>query len=195
MKKAFVILAIIFLSTSNFVVAQHIRIGIDPGIALAKGSYKPSSGIDQRVILGFDGGVLVQFVVQPKFTIQPEVNFSMQGVEINNNITEYSIKLHYITIPVLAKLNGSKVSVFAGPQLGILLSADKDVSGGSNADIKDQFRSSDIYLVFGADYKFGRNVFFGARYNVGLQQIANNGTGFELHNRYGSLRIGYVFGG
>lgn len=192
MKKALVVL-VVFFGCFNFAMAQSIKFGIDPGIALAKGSVKPSTGIDQRVILGFDGGALVQFLVTPKFTIQPEVNFSMQGVEINNNISEYSIKLHYITIPVLAKMNGNRVSVFAGPQLGILSSAHKDVSGGSETDIKNQFKSSDFYLVFGADYKFGRHVFFGARYNLGLGQIAGSGAGYELHNRYGSLRIGYIF--
>jgi hypothetical protein len=83
--------------------------------------------------------------------------------------------------------------VFAGPQLGILSSAHKDISGSITTDIKSQFKSSDIYLVFGFDYKFGRNVFFGARYNLGLEQIANGGTNYELHNRYSSFRLGYVF--
>jgi hypothetical protein len=184
--------ALFFIAVAS---AQKIRIGIDPGLALAKGKYKPTAGVDQRAIAGFDGGLLADCNVVNRFNIQAEVNFSMQGVELNNASTEYSIKLRYITIPVLAKFTAKRgFGVFAGPQLGILSSAKRDVSGGSTSDVKSSFKSSDVYLVFGLEYNFGGGFFFSARYNAGLSQIAKAGTGFEMHNGYSSFRLGYTFG-
>ena len=194
MKKAYLVITSLVIF-SQIALSQNIRFGIDPGLAISRGSYKPDAGIDRRVYAGFDGGMFVEFGVAPKFMIRPEANYSMIGVELNNGITEGTIKLRYVTIPVLAKANVcGGFNLLAGPQLGLLTAGNFDPSGnGASTDIKEDFKSTDFGLVLGAEYKFGGKIFLGTRYVLGLQQIAEDGHGFEMKNRYISFRVGYIF--
>ena len=179
---------------SSIAYSQSIRFGIDPVIALSKGSYKPDAGIDRRIFAGFDGGVLVEIGVTPKFMIQPEANYSIVGVELNNGIDEFTIKHTYVNVPLLAKFNvANRFNLMAGPQMGFLLSSRSDPSSGEAAtDIKDQFKSTDFGLTFGAEYKFTPHTFLGTRYYLGVANISDN-SNFEMKNRYVSFRVGYIF--
>jgi hypothetical protein len=180
---------------STIAFSQQTRFGIGGGMAISRGNYKPSEGLDRRVFGGVDGGALLEIGVTPKFMIQPEVNFSIIGVELNDGEKEATIKLRYITTPVLAKVNVSrKVNLFAGPQLGFLLSAKRDSSfTNETIDLDGDFKKNDFGLVFGGEYKFGRHIFLGGRYYMGLHQIAENSSNFEMRNRYLSFRLGYIF--
>jgi Outer membrane protein beta-barrel domain len=185
--------ALVLFSTAVF--SQQLRFGIDPGMAISRGSYKPSAGLDRRVFGGFDGGVLFEIGVTPKFIIQPEVNYSIIGVELNNGEKEATIKLRYATVPLLAKASVSqKFNLYAGLQLGFLTWAKRDSSFTNEMiDIKQDFKKGDFGLVFGGEYKFNRHIFLGARYNLGLNQISENPDNFEMKNRYWSFRLGYIF--
>ena len=180
---------------SSAVLCQEVRFGVGGGMAISRGSYKPDEGLDRRVFAGFDGGGLVEIGVCEKFMLQPEVNFSIVGVEINNGDKEATIKLRYITVPVLAKMNVSKnVNLFAGPQLGFLLSARRDSSFTNEMiDLDGNFKKNDFGLVVGGEYKFGHHIFLGARYYWGAYQIAEPWNNFEMKNRYVSFRVGYIF--
>ena len=194
MKKG-VLFCVALMLFSSAVLAQEVRFGVGGGMAISRGSYKPDDGIDRRVFAGFDGGGFVEIGVCEKFMLQPEVNFSIVGVEINNGEKEATIKLRYITVPVLAKMNVSKnVNLFAGPQLGFLLSARRDSSfTNETIDLDGNFKKNDFGLVFGGEYKFGRHIFLGARYYLGVHQIAEPWNDFEMKNRYVSFRVGYIF--
>ena len=74
-------LALVF---STVVLAQGVHFGVGGGMAISRGSYEPSAGLDRRVFAGFDGGALVEIGVCEKFMLQAEVNFSIVGVELNN---------------------------------------------------------------------------------------------------------------
>jgi hypothetical protein len=186
----------IFLFGSCFVVAQSPRIGFDLGFSVNRGAYEPDEGIDRRYFGGFDGGLLVEFSCGQKLKLQPELNYSITGVELNTGASERTLKLQYLTIPVLVKLNLVKgFNLIAGPQHSILLSAWRDPSGeGVSTRIKEYFKFTDLVLVLGGEYRCRNGLFIGARYNHGLEQIAEDGVGFEMKNRYLSARIGYIFG-
>jgi hypothetical protein len=193
MKKITLLITCAVLTTFCF--SQNIRFGIDPGLALSRGSYDPDEGLDRRIYAGFDGGVLANFGVTSKFGIQAEANLSQVGVELNDGTDESTLKLQYITIPVMAKINVcGGFDLLAGPQIGFLLGAKNDPSSGEpSTDIKDYFKSSDVDLVFGVQQRFGKSMFIGARYVWGLSQIAADDKGFEMKNRYVSFRLGYMF--
>ncbi len=180
---------------SIIVFSQQVRFGIDPGMAISRGSYKPDAGLDRRIFAGFDGGALLEIGVTPKFMIQPEINYSIIGVELNDGDKEATIKLRYFDFLVLAKACVSpKFSLFAGPQIGFLAWAKRDSSFTNEMiDLKQDFKKEDFGLVFGGEYKFGRHVFLGARYYMGLHQIAESWNNFEMRNRYWSFRVGYIF--
>ena len=180
---------------SSAVLCQDVRFGIGGGMAISKGTYKPNEGLDRRVFAGFDGGAFVEIGVCEKFKLQPEVNFSIIGVEINDGEKEATTKLRYITVPVLAKMSVSKrANLFAGPQLGFLLSAKRDSSFTNEMiDLDGNFKKNDFGLVFGGEYIFGHHIFLGARYYLGVHQIAEPWNDFEMKNRYVSFRVGYIF--
>jgi hypothetical protein len=140
-------------------------------------------------------GAFLEIGVTPKFMIQPEVNYSIVGVELNNGEKEATIKLRYVDVPLLAKLNVSrKVNLYAGPQLGFLIRAIRDSSGTNELiDLKQDFEDKNFGMMFGGDYKFIRHIFLGARYNLGIHQIARDWNDFEMRNRYWSFRVGYIF--
>jgi hypothetical protein len=194
MKKV-IMFCVAWVLFSKAVFSQQIRFGIGGGMAISQGSYKPSEGLDRRIFAGFDGGALLEIGITPKFLFQPEVNFSIIGVELNDGEKEATIKLRYITTPVLAKLNVSpKVNLFAGPQLGFLVSAKRDSSfTNESIDLEQDFKKNDLGLVFGGEYKFGRHIFLGGRYYHGLHQVAESWNNFEMRNRYVSFRVGLIF--
>lgn len=194
MKKCCLILFAVLIFHSTSVFSQHIRIGIDPGLAMSRGTYKPDDGIDRRFYAGFDGGLLLEIAAANRFRIQPEVNFAQHGVELNTGTIRYTYKLYYITIPVLAKLNVCKgFNVLAGPQYGALLKAKKDTKELPTVDVKNQFKSGDFLVVLGGEFKFGSGFFLGIRANLGLSNVAEDNTGFEMKNQYASFRLGYMF--
>jgi hypothetical protein len=190
MKKAILFSAIIFCASILTQAQVPVRFGIDPGVALSKAMYKPFAG-ERRVWLGFDGGVLVE-VGAKRLRFQGEVNYSMNGVELNDGVTEYTIKNSYVNVSPLLKLKFAKVSLLTGPQMEFLLSSKADYSGSQGTfDMKDQFKKSGFDWVFGGEIKITKNVFLGLRYTLGLTNISDR-LNFEMKNRYTSFRIGYM---
>lgn len=178
----FVLVAIVVCITC---LSQKVHFGIDPGIALSRGSFKSSVDYDRRIFAGFDGGIFVQIGVTPKFMIQPEASYSIRGVELNSGDKEATIKFRYFDFPVLAKVAVSrKFNLYAGPQVGFLTWAKSDSSFTNEMiDLEQDFRKEDFGLVFGGEYYFTRHFFLGTRYYLCLHQVAESWNNFEMRNR------------
>lgn len=190
-----VFISILFVLISDLVFSQKVRFGLDPGMAISRGNYQPDEGLDKRVYAGFDGGAFAEIGVCPKLKLQPEVNYSLIGVELNDGEKEATIKFRYIDIALLAKLNVCKnFGVFAGPQVGFLTSAKRDSSfTNETIDLRNDFKDEDYGLVVGAEYKFTPHIFLSARYYHGLNNVAESWNDFVLRNRFVSFRVGYIF--
>ena len=184
-------LLIIFFQTPA---SLQPHFGMDIGFSIAKGSYSPGGIFERRVMGGFDGGFLVEFPLS-KLALQPELNFTIDGVELNDGNKENTYKLYYFTIPILVKWKFSKnFSILGGPAHGILITAWNDISGGGPSQyIKGTFKFSDLLGVLGLEYRINKGLFFSARYNHGYEQIVEEGLGFEMKNRFWSFRFGYLF--
>ncbi len=80
----------------------------------------------------------------------------------------------------------------AGPQLGILTSANSEISN-SNTNVKSNYKSTDIGLVVGMSYvKPSTNFGFDIRYNHGLTNI-NESDAVEHYNRGMQFGLFYLF--
>lgn len=188
------------LFMSMFVItaqAQNFRVGVNAGVDAARMAISGASGGPLVYRTELAGGISGEAVLSPVFSLQLEANYSAQGAGVINadGSTAGSYQLNYLTIPLLAKLYGTKnLSFYAGPQVGILMSAKTKTSGDPETDIKDQIESTDFYAVFGTEYRFANGVFIGARYNVGLANAIKDETGnTEIKNRYFAFRVGYSF--
>jgi len=168
--------------------AAQANLGIIGGLNFADLDGKNPDGtkieFSGRTGLGI-GGVLdlaisenASLVFQPMY-LQKGAKQSEQGVD-------FTFKANYIEIPALVRIAfgaaNTRPYIFAGPSLGIRLSADIEASmGGSSlsGDIKDLTSSTDFGLAFGGGLKFQLEnlaIFVDGRYALGLSDIFKGGT-------------------
>lgn len=220
MKKLLMTAAAVF--AFGFANAQEVKFGAKAGLNLSTVSISGdgSEGQSPKSIIGFHVGGFAEFKVSDKFSVQPELLFSTQGVkgEVSSSTAFYSMNtkstqnLNYINIPVMAKyyvIEGLHIE--AGPQVGFLLSvkAETDTTvttsfpgfpstttttSESTTD-KSTANTIDFGLNLGAGYDITENISAGLRYNLGLTNISKieNQGNYSVKNRVLSLSVAYKF--
>ncbi|RZK40674.1 MAG: PorT family protein [Hymenobacter sp.] len=186
----------------------HAQFGVKGGVNFAE--LQGRSGEDASYKTFYHVGILYQAHLIGPLSIQPEVQYSLQGSDLKGAFTDYKTKLHYFTVPVLAKVNLGPIFVEAGPQFGYLVSANQSgqvqinsTSGSAsygqvNQDATGQYKRADFSLAAGAGLKFS-NLSIGGRYVAGLNDIndAKNLTGVNdprLKNRVFQIYAAIQFG-
>ena len=127
MKKVLLIAVIALLSLSN-VNAQDVKFGAKTGLNLSnfKGDL---DNVEAKI--GFNIGAFVEIGLSDKFTFQPELLFSTQGAKSEGSegfdSYEQTNKVNYLNVPLMLKYAVSdKFALEFGPQIGFLLSADRE---------------------------------------------------------------------
>lgn len=164
--------------------AQETAFGVKAGVNFASLT-GDNEGLDG--LTSFHLGGVANIGVSEKFSVQPEVLYSMQGASYDGG----EIKLDYINVPVLAKFMVAEgFSIEAGPQIGFLVSAKED-----GEDLKDFVKGTDFSGVLGVGYKLTSGLNFGARYNVGMSNIIDSDLedAGELKNGVIQLSVGFMF--
>lgn len=138
--------------------------------------------------IGFYAGLLADIGVSTNFSVQPEAMYALMGAKSGSD----KLNLSYVNVPVLLKYKTQGLSLVAGPQIGLLVSAKED-DGSNNTDVKDEFKSTDFGILIGAGYTTLSGFGFDARYQFGVSNIAddvdpnidatvkNNGFTFGVH--------------
>lgn len=138
---------------TGYASAADFSFGIKGGLNLAK-----PVGVNKDVALydadnltmkpGLIAGVAWELKLIEKFSVQPELLFSMKGAKTKADNTVSVLRLNYLDIPILLKLNipiGIIVpNVCAGPSVGIRMG-----TGGytENDSMKVRMTKDDIYWV------------------------------------------------
>lgn len=129
----------------------------------------------------YHAGAFANIEVSDNFSVQPECMFSCQGADYEESEGyDGRFELAYINVPVMAQFEVTPgLCLEAGPQVGFLLSAEDqydaiDFEDSGTEDIKDELKSIDFGLNFGASYAFGNGLAVGARYNLGLSNIVDS---------------------
>ena len=192
----------------GFTNAQDMKFGVKAGLNVAS-----ISGAEQaKSLIGVNGGVFAEFKIADKFAVQPELLFSMQGAKFSysNSFGGYTVSatgksaLNYLNIPVMAKyFVTEQLSLQAGPQIGILLSATdttditSNIPGATNestsTDSKSAYNTTDFGLNFGAGYDITENITVDLRYNLGLSELAKTAGSTATKNNVFSVNLGYKF--
>ena len=166
--------------------AQSINIGTK--IGLNSYSINNDSGSDFDSKLGIHAGIFGHIHLNRQLGLQPELVYSMQGGKSGST----NFNLDYINVPVLFQYmfdNGFRIQ--AGPQVGFLVRA-KAENGGS-LDVKDNFKSIDAGLSFGASYiHTPTSLGIDARYNLGLSDISESSS-VQSNSRGLQIGIFYLF--
>ena len=175
-------LAAVMLFTAAPLFAEGMMFGVKGGLDMA--NLTGDAVALTKIKMGMVGGAFLCYNFTEIFAIQPELLFAMKGAGIDIPIIDASLKANYIEIPLLFKVNlptegKMKPSLYAGPALGILMSAKAEVMG-VGVDIKDFVKSTNFGLVAGAGIGYQLEekglLFLEARYDVGLATIAKDAT-------------------
>jgi len=176
--------------------AQGVAIGLRAGLNIANQSIS-ASGVsispDSRV--SFLAGAYAKIMVSDKIGVQPELFYSSIGAKWPDSGSGVeTVKTDYLTLPVFFRYNVTdNFHLLAGPQFGILMSA-KGTDNSGTQDLKDQLKSSDFSGVVGAGVDFGP-INAGLRYNFGLSDINNSGSGSTIKNNAFQIVAGFkLFG-
>jgi hypothetical protein len=181
-------------------IGKGLVVGLN--FASAGGSDVPSS-FSSTTQYSFGG--FLDIKLPAGIALQPEILYSVKGASGTFLNTNGTTKISYLDIPVLVKYTfpgvGVKPVIFAGPSLGIKLSAKVKIdASGETMDIKDHINSTDFGLVIGAGVEIplsAISLVADARYNFGLSRVVKSGyiTGGDanIYNRVFSINAGVEF--
>lgn len=174
--KKYLLLALLFTAGLTNMNAQSF--GIKGGLNFSNLQGDDADGF--KGLTSFHVGAVAELKIFQNLALQPELLFSTQGAEINDE----QYKLNYLTLPVMAKfyLNDA-LSVQAGPTFGVLVSeTDNVVANDSN--------TFDFGLAGGLEYKIVGGLFAQARYGVGFSEMSKDS---DVKNSVFQVSLGYLF--
>ena len=184
-----ILLALISALCTVSISAQEFHIGAKAGVNLTTidGGFESS-----KAKTSFHLGGLVEIPIMDALSVQPEVLYSSQGANSKFD-NDDMIRLSYLTLPIMAKYYLWKtLSIEAGPQLGILLSAELEEQGQVE-DFKDITKATDFGVNLGLGYKLDNGLNFGTRYYLGSNINADAASTTKIKNSVFQVSIGYFF--
>lgn len=151
--------------------AQGFHLGAKLGANMDKIAGKSFS---DEFKLGYHLGGFVEIDFSKTLGIQPELLFSQTNTKVTDDLDELlepgdEINLNYLNIPILLRINASKLlTLHVGPQFSILMNKDDNLLENGEA----AFKSGDFAMVAGAQLNLGSLRVYG-RYNIGLSDISD----------------------
>jgi len=164
-------LALILISAASYAQAGF-RLGIKGGSNLTQLS---GQSFDNGFKSGYQLGGFMEIDFSKSIGIQPEVLFSETNTRTSSNLgsiltnmnSNQDVKLNYLSIPVLLRLNANKMLTFVvGPQYSILINPHETTLQNG----QDAFKSGDFAMVGGLQINLSAFRIYG-RYAVGLNNI------------------------
>ncbi len=170
MKKTLIFLPL-FVLIALAGTAQGFHLGAKLGANMDKIAGKSFS---DEFKLGYHLGGFVEIDFSKTLGIQPELLFSQTNTKVTDDLDELlepgdEINLNYLNIPILLRINASKLlTLHVGPQFSILMNKDDNLLENGEA----AFKSGDFAMVAGAQLNLGSLRVYG-RYNIGLSDISD----------------------
>lgn len=213
MKKIFTIISTVLITTTAF---AQTEFGIQAGLNIAHTIDKrdnPSKKYTSKSVPGINIGAFARIKVGAELFIQPGLQYNQVGakgtVEADGATPahEETQKFSYLSIPLTLhyKSPTTGFSIYAGPQLGILLSQTasaiingQDVSGDIN-----MLTGSDFSFLLGTDYTFKPGIIIGLRSQLGIANVFSsefitlrNLSAFNPRRTINNvtISIGYIIG-
>lgn len=206
MKKVF-LSVLLTAGVASFSHAQGVKLGLRAGANLTryagegKEVIENISGQDMKMLVGFHGGLTLNAPLTSDgfFSLQPELLYSQRGFRLEDGDDKFTVRSHFVDLPVLARINADGLIFEAGPQIGYLLaSKNKLEASGSNEEDTDLdgYNRFNIGYVAGVGYQFASGPSIGVRYNGGINDIFEDSDD-DTKSRHSVFQftLGYTFGG
>lgn len=176
-------------------IVQRISFGVKAG-----GNYSnfTEADFDTEGLRGFHGGLIVNFRLTDKWSIQEEFLYSTQGAKIKDNNffgTKEELKLSYMSIPIVAKYH-SNIGLYGelGGQANMLIEDSK------NTGFEDFANKIDTGCIAGFGYQFkngpAKGLGIGARYYYGFMEVGkfkSSAIKSDFKNSVAQASIFYIF--
>ena len=123
------------------------------------------------------------------FGLQPELLYSRQGFVVDKE----AYSLNYLTLPVMIKCYvADGINIEAGPYISYLFGVSPNTTVIDNAQIKlsDIKGGLDAGVSIGVGYEMKMGLTAGARYMLGLSDMANN---LAWKNNVITVSVGWLF--
>jgi hypothetical protein len=194
MKKWMLFVAVSLVSVIS-VNAQRLDLGAKLGANLTKiDGVSFSNGYE----LNYQVGAFAEIDFSKNWGIQPELLFSQTTSKVDSgwhaiygeaagSLINTDVKLNYLNIPVLLRINaGNMLTFHVGPQFSILMNHNESlVTNG-----KDAFKKGDLAAVLGAQINISKFRIYG-RYNIGLANISDVDNPNKWKNQQIQLGVGF----
>lgn len=175
---------ILCMVTAN---AQH-AFGVKGGVNIAS-----LSGFEGNNRISAHGGVFLHHTINTVWCFQPELLFSGEGQRYIDNGSERTLALNYLQLPLMIQYYVvPQFYVEAGPQVGVLVSAQDKGEETTHLNVKDDFSAAQVALGIGAGFKATDKVILYGRYNFGLTDVTRFDNIVD-HSRVGQLGIAIRF--
>lgn len=185
MKKILTLIVCLVITGGLFAQDKAFSWGVKAGLNLSTYTGKDVSGAKMKA--GFNAGVVTEIRCAEKFSVGPELVYSLQGAKNS----EATMNASYINLPIMAKYYVIKnLSINLGPQIGYAVSINGKEKGGSSEKLdKDLYNAFDFSVGVGATYNFGK-FFAEARYNQGFTKVIKD---VKNYNSTIQVGVGYKF--
>lgn len=177
------IVFLIIIAVCGFSQVRAQNFGVKAGYNYSTLSGETSSISTIEGLSGFYIGGLVELPISNMLSIQPELIFSRQGVDLRQGLKNLSIRtdtseirLDYLNIPIMAKVNLGPIFLEGGVQFGFLVNKPKVDSYIANVYLrnlldKDSYNSFDFGVGAGLGVKLNQHFFVETRYTYSLTNV------------------------
>lgn len=160
----------VLLITLLLCIGSYGQLGVKAGFNFI--TVNNNAGINANSRSGYMIGAF--FGPRPKklFGYRSEIMLSRQGYDYKTATNSGNVNLDYLLIPQLFTLNFTKkFEIHAGLQLGFLLNAAADSSGGSRSGLLDYFNRFNYAAAAGVQVSPLSGMILGARMNISLNKL------------------------
>ena len=204
MKKIVIALMCTILATGAAMAQEKFTFGPKIGVDY---THYWGENVEHGGHLNYQAGVFMEYRMNNKFAIAPEVVFAAQGgkYDFKRNIEGIDVELketdhvNYINVPVMLKYYvAPALSIDFGPQVGFNVYSKNTIEGKveklkekETTDMKKYTKTVDFGLGLGLTYNITEEVFIQARYTMGLTKVFN--VDDDSKNGNGQIAIGFRF--
>lgn len=191
MKKLFLAVVAMMISAATFAQNEVGQLTIQPKVGVNIANITDVNDADPRI--GLAAGAEFEYGITDNIGLSAGVLYSMQGAKASEESVDYTLKLDYLNVPILANFYVAKgLALKLGVQPGFKLSSKvKGEASGVTAEleVEDGVKSVDLSIPVGLSYQY-QNIVFDARYNWGVTKIVDDAD--SKHSVF-QITVGYKF--
>lgn len=194
MKKMLVMAAFMLSSVCAFAQHEVGSLTIQPKVGLNIANVTDFDPADCR--LGLAAGAELEYQISDMFSITGGVLYSMQGYKYDESSVDFTAKMDYINVPILANVyvvKGLAVKLGIQPGFNVNHTLKAKAAGVTvDKDFEDlglETKTVDFSIPVGVSYEYN-NIVLDARYNWGLTKMFD---GSDSKNSVFQVTLGYKF--